>query len=259
MEQMQRFLCLGFLFFLMMACRNAPHAPSQNRASVYRPGSLVTSQPIQPPAPILPGAPDLWICAQPGLDSLFKSDSMQQTFVLRWTWEQKTFALARFMDSRMVIFHVQSEKTCTPLDTLYDIPMATSVHGEDINQDQQPELWCMGMADKHGNVPTNIFFLKNNSLIRLELALHSPEVMHEGRGLVSRYFDHRCAISHQEVYFISPEGRAKLKESLTFRPNCAVDSAQAILSYPGDMEKSMALPIVGTRRMVFDIFKSFYE
>jgi hypothetical protein len=38
-----------------------------------------------------------------------------------------------------------------------------------------------------------------------------------------------------------------------------VDSAQAILTYPGDMEKSMALPIVGTRRMVFDIFKSFYE
>ncbi len=256
---MQRFWGLGFFVLFVMACRTAPIAPSQNRASVFRGGVESATPIVSAPKPTLPGAPDTWICAQPGVDSLFLSDTTQKTFVFRWTWENENYAMARWSDGRMVLFSMQKERSCIPIDTLQDVPFALSVHAEDINNDLQPELWFIGPADAHGNAPTSIFFLRKGGLTRLPIPLFSPEVLHEGRGLVSRFFDHRCAVSHQEVYLISTHGKAKMKESLTFRPNCAVDSAQAILSYPGDMEKSMALPIVGTRRMVFDIFKSFYE
>lgn len=254
---MQRFWGIGFLFMVLIACRTTPIAPSQNRASVYRSGT--SSPPPATPAPIIPGAPDVWICEQPGLDSLFLADSIHQTFALRYTWENETFAMAGFADSSLVIFRLKEERKCDLVSKLSGIPCIVSIHAEDINQDQKQELWLYGRADEYGNTPTHIFFLQQGAITALPGPLFSPEVLHDGRGLVCRFFDHRCSPSRQDLYTISPDGKMKLTESLTFQPDCAADSAQAILSYPGEMGKSLALPIVGTRRMVFDIFKSFYE
>lgn len=207
----------------------------------------------------IPGDPGEWICDLSRPDSVHMSDFSRRQFAAKWKWRHETWLLAGYSDSTLRFYRKSSDNSCTLVKS-FNIPfIAASAFLQDVNGDDMPELWVMGYIDDHENRPGTLFFHTGYSVRQLSLVLENPEKLKTGSRIVSRQFGKRCEVSSQNVYNITERGEARLTETLYFHPDCKSDSARAILTYANDNGQITELPIVGTRMMVFNIFKNFYE